>query len=98
MLMNWRTVLEQTLLDMDDELEMLVIKASQRPMAPKAVPIDHPVFDCEFDSGYGRSEGCHFTAWGHKYVYFPAVYDGSEWMSFVPRNPCLHATEHIGDE
>ena len=98
MLMNWRTVLEQTLLDMDDELEMLVIKARQRPMAPKAVPIDHPVFDREFDSGYGGSEGCYFTAWGHKYVYFPAVYDGSEWMSFVPRNPCLHATEHIGDE
>ena len=98
MLMNWRTVLEQTLLVMDDELEMLVIKASERPMAPKAVPIDHPVFDREFDGGYGGSEGCHFTAWGHKYVYFPAVYDGSEWMSFVPRNPCLQATSHIGGE
>jgi len=25
----------------------------------------------EFDSGYGGSEGCSFTAWGKKWVYFP---------------------------
>jgi len=97
-LMNWRTELERALLDMEDELEVLVIKAQGRPMAPTAVPIDHPVFDREFDGGFGGSEGCHFTAWGGKYVYFPAVYDGSEWIECVPRNPCLIATTHIGGQ
>lgn len=96
--MNWRTELEQVLLRMEDELEMLVIKASQRPMAPAAAQIDNPIFDREFDGGYGGSEGCYFTAWGGKYVYFPTVYDGAEWISFVPRNPCLQATRHIGKE
>ena len=96
--MNWRTSLEQTLLDMEDELELLVVQERGRPMKPQAVPIDSPIFDREFDGGYGGSEGCYFTAWGQLYVYFPTVYDGAEWISFVPRNPCLQATSHIGGE
>ncbi len=96
--MNWRTSLERALLDMEDELELLVVQERGRPMRPQAVPIDHPIFDREFDGGYGGSEGCYFTAWGQLYVYFPTVYDGSEWISFVPRNPCLQATSHIGGE
>jgi hypothetical protein len=96
--MNWRTELERMLIDNEDELEMLVVKSENRPMRPIAVPIDHPVFDREFNGGYGCSNGCHFTAWGGKYVYFPAVYDGSEWIAFVPRNPCLQATSHVGGE
>jgi hypothetical protein len=98
MLMNWRTELEQMLLDNEDELEVLVVKSENRPMRPIAVPIDYGVFDREFDGGYGGSEGCSFTAWGGKYVYFPAVYDGSEWIECVPRNPCLIATTHIGGQ
>ena len=71
-----------------------------RPTRGKALLAchDHPVFDREFDGGFGGSEGCYFTAWGGKYVYFPAVYDGSEWIDFVPRNPCLQATSHIGGQ
>lgn len=97
-MMNWRTELERMLTYNEDELEMLVVKDRWNPTAPVAVPIDYSVFDCEFDGGYGRSEGCNFTAWGGKYVYFPAVYDGSEWVECVPRNPCLIATPHIGGE
>jgi hypothetical protein len=93
--MNWKNELEQLLLDMEDELEMLVIRDGGKPVS---VSIDHPDFTREFDGGYGCSEGCKFTAWGGKYVYFPAVYDGSEWMAFVPRNPCLQATSHVGGE
>lgn len=96
--MNWRTELERILTYKEDELEMLVNKANHRPMAPKAVPIDYPVFDREFDGDYGDSEGCSFTAWGEKYVYFPAVFEGLEWIEYVPRNPCLIATQHIGGE
>jgi len=50
----------------------------------------------EFDSGYGTSEGVAFTAWGEKYVYFPVVYDGSEWVGSAPRNVCDKKTWHLG--
>lgn len=52
----------------------------------------------EFNDGYGGSEGQPFTAWGEKYVYFPVVYDGAEWVGFAPRNPCDEATAHVGGE
>ena len=52
--------------------------------------------DAEFSSGFGAAEGKPFTAWTEKRVYFPAVYDGSEWAASAPRNPCDEATEHVG--
>lgn len=52
--------------------------------------------DEQFSCGYGCPEGCEFTAWGEKYVYFPATYDGAEWVEKVPRNPCDELTKHIG--
>ena len=51
-----------------------------------------------FTNGFGISKGCPFTAWGENYVYFPTVYDGMEWISCVPRNPCDTHTYHIGRE
>lgn len=51
-----------------------------------------------FDNGYGGSEGKPFTAWSEDYVYFPVVYDGSEWIERAPRNPCDEPTEHVGGE
>ena len=51
-----------------------------------------------FDDGYGRSEGRAFTAWSADHVYFPVVYDGSEWVGSVPRNPNGECTRHIGGE
>ena len=52
----------------------------------------------DFNDGFGRSEGEPFTAWGEKYVYFPVVYDGAEWIGKAPRNPCDEATDHVGGE
>jgi len=52
--------------------------------------------DAEFDDGYGGPEGCHFTVWTKKRVYFPVVYNGGEWASSVSREPDRVATEHIG--
>jgi len=52
----------------------------------------------KFDAGYGGSEGKAFTAWSDKYVYFPVVYDGAEWVGRAPRNPCDEATSHVGGE
>lgn len=54
--------------------------------------------DAEFDRGFGGSEGCAFTLWTANRVYFPVVYDGSEWVGSVPRNPCPEATEHQGGQ
>lgn len=50
----------------------------------------------EFDSGYGGSEGVAFTVWTKNRVYFPAVYDGAEWVGSVSRNPDGKKTPHIG--
>lgn len=52
--------------------------------------------DVQFYHGYGAANGKPFTAWGEKYVYFPACYDGLEWVAWAPRNPCAEKTEHIG--
>lgn len=52
--------------------------------------------DKKFDEGYGIEEGCSFTAWSNQWVYFPACYDGSEWVACVPRNPSEYKTSHIG--
>lgn len=54
--------------------------------------------DIEFDDGYGGSEGKPFTIWTHDRVYFPAVYDGAEWVGSVPRHPCDEATGHVGGQ
>ncbi len=54
--------------------------------------------DVEFDDSYGGSEGKPFTAWSETRVYFPVVYDGAEWVDWVPRNPCDEATGHCGGE
>ena len=54
--------------------------------------------DTEFDAGFGGSEGCPFTLWTVNRVYFPVVYDGSEWVGSVPRNPCQSPSGHFGGE
>ncbi len=54
--------------------------------------------DTEFYSGYGGSEGCAFTVWTKHFVYFPVVYDGSEWVGCVSRNPDGKPTQHQGGQ
>lgn len=54
--------------------------------------------DVEFCTGYGSHSGEAFTLWTVDRVYFPAVYDGDEWVSSVPRNPCDEKTTHVGGE
>ena len=52
--------------------------------------------DVEFDDGYGGTNGRPFTAWSKRYVYFPACYDGAEWIAYVSRKIDNKPTEHIG--
>ena len=50
----------------------------------------------QFHDGYGSPEGVPFTMWTEDRVYFPACYDGSEWVDSAPRNPCKEVMEHVG--
>ena len=52
--------------------------------------------DKEFYPGYGATEGCAFTLWTKERVFFPVCYDGAEWVDWVYRNPCNHASSHVG--
>lgn len=54
--------------------------------------------DNQFDPGYGGAEGDAFTLWTKDRVYFPAVYDGAEWVAWVPRNPNGEPTGHVGGQ
>lgn len=51
--------------------------------------------ECEFDSVYGGSTGMAFTLWTKERVYFPVIYDGSEWIESVSRNPDGIPTSHV---
>lgn len=51
-----------------------------------------------FEREFGGSQGQPFTVWTEARVYFPAVYDGSEWCASVPRNPTSEVMGHIGRE
>ena len=52
----------------------------------------------EFYDDYGCSEGAPFTLWTTHRVYFPVVYDGSEWVESVSRNPDGKPTRHLGGQ
>jgi hypothetical protein len=60
---------------------------------------DKETFDVTFDDGYGLHEGPLVLAFTDTRVYFPAVYDGMEWMGSAPRNPeGAQLQEHVGGE
>lgn len=59
--------------------------------------LDDAGLDREFYGGYGLIEGAPFTLWTKRRVYFPASYDGLEWVSSVSRKPDGKPTHHVGD-
>ena len=64
-----------------------------------ATTLSEAALDKQFDSGYGTSRGARFTLWTARRVYFPAVYDGAEWVASVPRNPSvLGDPRHVGGQ
>lgn len=52
--------------------------------------------DVEFDDDFGGPEGRPFTVWTSSRVYFPAQYDGAEWVASVSRHPDGVPTNHVG--
>jgi len=62
----------------------------------EACTLDDASLDVRFDAGYGTPKGKPFTLWTSNRVYFPVTYDGAEWVSSVPRNPCAESIHHVG--
>ena len=63
-----------------------------------AVAPNEEALDVQFDDGFGGSEGPAVLIWTERYVYFPVVYDGSEWLGRAPRNPQSEGQQHVGGE
>ncbi len=45
------------------------------------------ILDREFDDGFGGTESPNLCAWSPSFVVVSNDYDGSEWLSWVPRHP-----------
>ena len=57
------------------------------------------MLDEKFNDGYGGSEGTPFYAYTDKWVIFPVVYDGMEWLAAIPRDPMQgYGPTHHGGE
>lgn len=88
---SWKKLLEPLLHKTGDTLVSIVVEDGAEA---KFVELDSPEMTEEFDPGYGGTEGCPFTAWGKRFIYYPYGYDGAEWVDYIPRNPCLEAKHH----
>jgi len=102
---NWRELITKQMEIRGDEWCNLVNWAAKIPKVDYAskddeftIAIDPSWLDTKFDDGYGGSNGCRFTLWTRDRVYFPVVYDGSEWVGSVPRDPSDEANRHVGGE
>lgn len=82
---TWRNMLTEAMEPYGDSIETII-----------ASTLSDEDLDREFSDGYGGIEGIPFTVWTAARVYFPACYDGSEWVASVPRYPTNVATNHVG--
>jgi len=83
---TWEELLKDAFEETGDDFNSLITTLSKEELK------------VEFNGGYGTSQGKPFTAWGNEYVYFPIVYDGSEWVGYAPRNVCDKKTDHWGGQ
>ena len=79
-----------------EEIEIEMRKRGETWADVVGCTLDDAGLDAEFHDGYGAQNGAAFTLWTSGRVYFPASYDGAEWVASVPRSPCDEATEHVG--
>lgn len=83
---TWYKELEKAFSETGEDIKHMLCTLSQEEL------------DKTFNNGWGGHEGMPFTAWGEKYVYFPVVYDGAEWVGYARRDPCDEASHHWGGE
>jgi hypothetical protein len=91
---SWKNMIEEVMKENKENWGSIVHKA----ILCKDGRTKDEEFERKFNPDFGLSKGSPFTVWTEKYVYFPAVYDGSEWVECVPRNPCDEPTDHVGGQ
>jgi hypothetical protein len=81
----WRTLIGEALAEHDETWADVV-----------ATTLTEQQLEAVFNDGYGGTDGAPFTLWTAKRVYFPACYDGLEWVASVARHPDSVPTDHVG--
>ena len=79
-----------------EAIRVAMIRAGESEVDLVATTLTAEEWDLRFDDDFGAEEGRPFTLWTKKRVYFPACYDGSEWVESVPRDPSDEKTCHLG--
>ena len=100
---TWQEFIEDEARDYGDDISDIIV-FPETVMWPRDKYSNEPKEDATprhtltvpFDAGFGIAEGPRFTAWGRDRVYFPAQYDGAEFIGSVSRNPNKEATDHVG--
>jgi hypothetical protein len=85
----------------DEEVVGIVVGARgfiERPQDEDLIDWEEakPLLNYEYDSGYGGLDCHRITAWTTTRVIFVGEYDGSSWITSVPRNPTPHRSQSIG--
>lgn len=102
---TWRMLIGEALKDAEESWEDVecIVFGIPRGYDPEWYgPLPDPAdteecLEMPFDKGFGSTNGMPFTMWTAERVYFPACYDGAEWVDSVQRNPVNpHAKEHVG--
>ena len=99
-MINWIELIEQEMQERHDSWDEAVELHLEGEIVSRSLIKSHPHMTKEFHDGFGSSEGVVFTLFTERHVYFPAVYDGSEWVASVPRNPPEQPTPtcHVGGQ
>lgn len=85
---SWRQVISEHLLSHGENEDDIVFST-----------LSDAEMDRQFDPRRGWEMHYGFRAWTHSRVLFPVVYEGSEWVASVPRNPDLDPdtdVDHVG--
>lgn len=53
------------------------------------------LLDLSYDGGYGAPDHPSFVAWTESKVIFAGTYDGSTWVTSMPRNPVGGDVAHM---
>ena len=82
---SWKSMMEEEMKSHDDSWDNVV-----------SCTLTEEELRESFDDDFGGQEGKPFTVWTETRVYFPAIYDGAEWVESVSRNPDGKPTGHVG--
>ena len=83
---TWRKLIEYEMSQKKDSWKNV------EAIAPK----NEKWLDFLFNDDHGHIQGESFTVWTKSRIYFPATYDGAEWVESISRNPDDKTTVHIG--